>query len=137
MWGDLGKPEFVAGLVTLVGAVVLVLKRLDLVHFGRPPRAELPPEPAGCPDQTCREVIRRALEGKLDRDAETGGAHHISCEARSKLTQYRTSELQDALCATTVATLTNQMKEIIDGRIEKTERRIIAAVRQNGKGGGP
>ena len=127
--------ELIAGIVSLIGLTVLTLKRLDLIHFGKPePTETAQPILASCPDQGCKQEIAALIAAKVDKDPETGGAHHIAHETRTKLALYRPMDLQDAICRSSIAELKGEIKDVIDGRIQAAEDRIIAAVKQNGKG---
>ena len=132
MLQEISTPEFITGIIAILGGVVLILKRLNLIHFGKPEPAaqEIP----SCPDQGCKKELEAQLACKLDRDPETGGAHFLSKEVRSKLMLFRPSELQDSMCATNMEKLRREFERSVNKAIRESEQRIIEAVKSNGRG---
>jgi hypothetical protein len=129
MWSEIGKPEFIGGIVSLIGVAVFVLKRLDLIHFGKPPICIAP----ACPDPGCKDTILKAIAMKADKSPETGGSLHIAQETRSKLALYRVSEMQDMKCDARYEQLKREFSQEVHEAVRDSETRIITAIKNGGR----
>jgi len=126
--------ETAAGIVSVIGLTVLVLKRLDVLHFGKPqpaPQAEVP-IPTSCPDPECSDRLKHLLEDRIERSKKTSGALHISEEALGKIQileqNYLSRDSHKELCRANLLELKGEIKDLINDRLKETEEKLLKAI---------